>query len=100
MPACVPTTSAVRLMCIFSALSWQQVAGSAREDISLCLFSPFQHNPTLVKSCGVTMDAMYPFFTKLFLLPAACMPWFCLPDFERLLSPFFAVGICSKGPSP
>ena len=84
VPARVPTSNAIRLMCVFSALSWQQ--GALRR-ILPCVFSA-PSNTTGVKSCGVAVGAMYPLLAKLFLLLVARMQWFCLPDFECLLSPF------------
>lgn len=60
---------------------------SARGGISLCFLSP--SNTIQMEYCGVTADALYPLLTTLFLLPVACTQWFCLPDFECLLSPFF-----------
>lgn len=52
VPACVPTAGAPRRLtrCVFSALSWQQVAGCARESVPLCLFSPFQPKWNLAES--------------------------------------------------
>lgn len=69
--------------CVFAALSWQQVAWCTQEGISMCLSSPFQHKWNL----GELLWVLYILFSQgCFCCLCFSMQWFCLPDFEHLLS--------------